>query len=252
MERWKNRTALVTGASIGIGAAICRSLVQHGMIVIGCARSKDKIDALSNDFAKQGLPGKLIGYKCDIGNDKEIDEMFDWINKYHSGVDVCINNAGFSVKDSLLEISAQDMRDMLNVNVVGLVLCTKNAVKSMIARGVNDGHIFNMNSMSGHRLTGILNFYAATKYAVTALTEGFRKELVEKTKIRITAISPGLVETEFLGRAFEDDAMAKSIFSRCEAVIKASDIADILLFSLASPPNMQIHDVLVRPTGEKI
>ncbi|XP_035703629.1 dehydrogenase/reductase SDR family member 11-like [Folsomia candida] len=252
MIRWKNRVALVTGASVGIGEAICTSLVSHGMTVIGCARSKDKIDMLSNDLSKKGLSGRLIAYKCDVSNDKNIDDMFEWIAKNHGGVDVMVNNAGFSCKDTLLEITGDKMRDMLNVNVVGLVLCTSKAVKSMLTRGVDDGHIFNLNSMSGHRLTGILNFYAATKFAVTALTEGFRRELVENSKIRITAISPGLVETEFLARAFEDKDMAQSVFARCESVIKPQDIADILLFSLSSPPNIQIHDVLVRPCGEKI
>jgi len=144
------------------------------------------------------------------------------------------------------------MKEMLNVNVVGLVLCTSNAVKSMLARKIDDGHVFNLNSMSGHRLTPLLHFYSATKFAVTALTEGFRRQLADISNIRITSISPGLVETEFLTRALESESAAKSIFSRCERVIKAEDIANILLFSLSSPPNMQIHEVMVRPTGEKI
>jgi len=119
----------------------------------------------------------------------------------------------------------------------------------MKERGVNDGHVFNLNSMSGHRLTGMLNFYGATKFAVTALTEGFRRELVEDSKIRITSISPGLVETEFLSRTF-DEKKANTIYSSVD-VLKPEDIADIILFVLSGPTNVQIHDVLVRPVGEK-
>jgi len=252
MQRWKNKVALVTGASAGIGSAICTNLVQHGMIVIGCARRIDKIQDLSNNLMEKGTPGRLLAYKCDLAVDKEIDDMFAWISKNHGGVDVCVNNAGFSYKDTLLEITGVQMRDMLNINVVALVLCSSKAAKSMIERGVNDGHIFNINSMSGHRLTAQLNFYSATKFAVTALTEGFRRELVEKSRIRMTSISPGLVRTEFLPKALESEQVAESVFSRVPTVMDPKDIADILSFTLATPPHVQVHDILVRPCGEKV
>jgi len=252
MMRWKNRVALVTGASAGIGSAICTNLVQHGMTVIGCARRIDRIQDLSNSLMEKGTPGRLLAYKCDLAVDKEIDDMFDWIKKNHGGVDVCVNNAGFSYKDTLLEIRGDQMRDMLNINVVALVLCASKAAKSMLERGVDDGHIFNINSMSGHRLTAQLNFYSATKFAVTALTEGLRRELVEKSRIRVTSISPGLVRTEFLPKALESDQIAESVFSRVSRTMDPKDIADILSFSLGAPAHVQVHDVLVRPCGERV
>jgi len=248
IERWVNRVGLVTGASTGIGAALCKTLVKHGMIIIGCARNEDKIKAIAEECRKLGYKGQLHSYKCDVSKEDEIEAMYVWIKSNHGGVDLCVNNAGFSNDETLLECTAKNMRDMLDVNVVGLALCTKFAVKSMKERGVNDGHIFNLNSMSGHRLTGMLNFYAATKFAVTALTEGFRRELVADTDIRITSISPGLVETEFLERAF-DKNKSNQIYSTVR-VMKAQDIADIILFALSAPANVQIHDVLVRPVGE--
>jgi len=251
MMRWKNRVALVTGASAGIGSAVCTTLAQHGMTVIGCARRVDMIEALSNSLMEKGTPGRLLPYKCDLAVDKEIDDMFAWIIKNHGGVDVCVNNAGFAYKDTLLEITGDQMREMLNINVVALVLCASKSAKSMIERGV-DGQIFNINSMSGHRLTSQLNFYSATKFAVTALNEGLRRELVEKSRIRVTSISPGLVRTEFLSKTLESDQAAESVFSRVPTAMVPKDIADILTFTLATPPHVQVHDVLVRPCGERV
>jgi len=199
---------------------------------------------------KKNYPGELVPYKCDVSKDEEVDKMFEWIKANHTGVDICVNNAGFSYNKPLLEISGKEMREMLDVNVVALTLCTSKSVNSMKERGVNDGHIFNINSMSGHRITGFLNFYTATKYAVTALNEGFRRELVENSKIRVTSISPGLVETEFLSRTFNNEQQAKDVYSTVD-VLTPKDIADIVLFILSGPPNVQVHDILIRPVGQK-
>jgi len=249
ISRWAGRNALVTGASSGIGSAICEAFVKQGINVIGCARNKERIEFLAQSFQEQKHPGKLFPFKCDVSKDEDIEEMFKWIKENHGGVDICVNNAGFSSDHTLQNLTGKEMRAMLDVNVVGLTLCTSASIRSMKERGVDDGHIFNLNSMSGHRLTGMLHFYAATKFAVTALTEGFRRELVEDSKIRITSISPGLVETEFMARTF-DEKKANTIYSTVD-VLKASDISDIILFVLSGPPNVQIHDVLIRPVGEK-
>ncbi|CAL8108490.1 unnamed protein product [Orchesella dallaii] len=250
ITRWLNRTALVTGASSGIGSSVCEAFVKHGIKVIGCARNEERIQALASSFTEKNYPGVLIPYKCDVSNDEEVEKMFEWIKTNHTGVDICVNNAGFSFNKPLLEISGKEMREMLDVNVVALTLCTSKSVESMKTRGINDGHIFNINSMSGHRITGFLNFYTATKFAVTAITEGFRRELVENSKIKITSISPGLVETEFLYRTFNNEKQAKDVYATVD-VLTPNDIADILLFVLSGPTNVQIHDVLLRPVGQK-
>ncbi|CAG7706074.1 unnamed protein product [Allacma fusca] len=249
MSRWANRVALVTGASVGIGAGICASLVEHGMTVVGCARNKDAIQKISDDLRDKGLTGKLIPYKCDVSDETEVNNLFAYIEANHGGVDVCVNNAGFSTHQTLLEINATEMRAMLDVNVVGLVLCAQKSVNSMLTRGVHDGHIININSMAGHRISGFLNFYTATKFAVTALNEGLRKEVVAKSRIRVTAISPGAVDTHFAHRIVGEE-MAKQMYKTIDT-LSVQDIVDALIFALSAPENSQVHDIQIRPTGQK-
>uniref|UniRef100_A0A4W5LYP2 Dehydrogenase/reductase SDR family member 11 n=1 Tax=Hucho hucho TaxID=62062 RepID=A0A4W5LYP2_9TELE len=189
MERWKGRVALVTGASVGIGAAVARALVQHGMKVVGCARNVDKIEKLAAECQSAGYSGTLIPYKCDLSCEEDILSMFSAIKTLHQGVDVCINNAGLAHNEPLLSGKTDSWRNMIDVNVLALSICTREAYQSMKERNVDDGHIININSMGGHRMVPSADehFYCATKYAVTALTEGLRQELREaKTHIRAT------------------------------------------------------------------
>jgi NADP-dependent 3-hydroxy acid dehydrogenase YdfG len=249
--RWERRVAIVTGASAGIGAAICKTLVKNSMIVIGCARRLERLEQLSEECRLLDYKGELVPYKCDLRKDSEIEAMFAWIKSNHGGVDVCVNNAGLSTESPLLECSIEQLREMVDVNVLALTLCSKLAVKSMMERSVNDGHIFMINSMSGHRLTGKFNFYACTKFAVTALVEGFRRELVEKSsRIRVTGISPGVVETEFLNRTL-GEVNAKAQYKAMPRMT-SQDIADALVYALSTPENVQVHDIQLRPTGTKI
>ncbi|KAL2096734.1 hypothetical protein ACEWY4_008882 [Coilia grayii] len=253
MERWKGRVALVTGASVGIGAAIAKALVRHGMKVVGCARNVEKIEKLAAECQSAGLSGSLIPYKCDLSNEEEILSMFSAIKTLHQGVDVCINNAGLAHSEPLLSGKTEGWRAMMDVNVLALSICTREAYQSMKERNVDDGHIININSMSGHRIvpSASVHFYSATKYAVTALTEGLRQELREaKTHIRATAISPGLVETEFAFRLHSDDPEKAAATYASIKCLEAGDIASAVVYALSAPPHVQIGDILMRPVEQ--
>ncbi|XP_045613486.1 dehydrogenase/reductase SDR family member 11 [Procambarus clarkii] len=246
MERWAGRVALVTGASSGIGAAVCKRLVEADMKVVAAARNEEKLLALQSKLADSS--GELITMKCDITDDDEVLNVFSIIKKEFGGVDVCINNAGMSHNRSLLEGSPEDWREMLNINVVGLSLCTREAVSSMRERNVNDGQIIHINSMSGHRVisNSAVHFYSATKFAVRALLEGMRLELRDlKSHIRIAAVSPGLVETEKSLRLYEDEVKKMNMKS-----LNADDVAASVIHVLSAPPHVQIHDILIRPTDQ--
>ncbi|XP_028938185.1 dehydrogenase/reductase SDR family member 11 isoform X2 [Ornithorhynchus anatinus] len=231
MERWRGRVALVTGASGGIGAAVSRALVRHGLKVVGCARDVGKIEKLAAECQSAGFPGTLVPYKCDLSSEEEILSMFSAIRTQHRGVDICVNNAGLARPEPLLTGGTEGWRAMLDLNVLAVSICTREAYRSMQERNVDDGHIINISSMSSHQVVSqpLANFYEATKCAVMALTEGLRQELREaKTHIRATSISPGLVETGFAFKLYSDDPG------------KAA----------ATYENIQIGDVQMRPTEQ--
>jgi len=251
MERWSGRVALVTGASVGIGAAICEMLVKHGLKVVGCAKRVHKIQELSE---KLSGPGTLTGIKCDLTETEEINAMFEEIKRVHGGVDICINNAGYSGGSSLLNVSVEEMRGMLDVNVVALTYLTQLSINNMKERNVEEGHVININSMSGHRIppgSSKTRYYSATKAAVNFLTEGFRQEVRDaKLPIRIGQLCPGVVVTEFLQTMTGCSAEEAGAHYEKTPALTAEDMANAVQYMIESPKHMQIHDIMVRPTDQ--
>ncbi|XP_016349134.1 dehydrogenase/reductase SDR family member 11-like isoform X1 [Sinocyclocheilus anshuiensis] len=260
MDRWKGRVALVTGASVGIGAAIAKSLVQHGMKVVGCARNVEQIEKLAAECVRSGFSGTLIPYKCDLSVEDDMLSMFSWIKVQHQGVDVCINNAGLALPEPLLSGKTSGWRTMMDVNVIALSVCTREAYQSMKERNIDDGHIININSMSGHRVVNNadIHFYTASKYAVTALTEGLRQELREaKTHIRATVSAGGSgfasaehLETEFAYRLLSKNQEKAAATYKSIKCLQAADIANAVVYVLSAPPHVQIGDIQMRPVEQ--
>nr|CAD7198837.1 unnamed protein product [Timema douglasi] len=140
----------------------------------------------------QGTPGKLHPIKCDITSEEDILAAFEWTKKHLNGVDILVNNAGVGTNQTLIENTTSELRKILDVNVLGLSICTREAVKSMRERGVDDGHIIHINSIAGHYIIDVpsVHFYSGSKHAVTVLTEGLRRELVKiNSHIRVTVSS---------------------------------------------------------------
>ncbi|PSN43219.1 hypothetical protein C0J52_17256 [Blattella germanica] len=197
MERWAGRVAVVTGASSGIGAAIAEKFVKNGLKVAGLARRVERVEELKTALKKE--KGELHPIKCDVSNPTEIKEAFKEIKKKYGGVDILINNAGTAFENTLIGGPEEHWKGILDLNVLGLSVCTKQALDIMKENGVDDGHIVHINSVVGHQYVEGGYFYTASKRAVTALTEGLRRELAQKeSKIKITSVSPGAVKTEFL------------------------------------------------------
>uniref|UniRef100_A0A3P9NU22 Dehydrogenase/reductase SDR family member 11 n=1 Tax=Poecilia reticulata TaxID=8081 RepID=A0A3P9NU22_POERE len=236
MDRWKGRVALVTGASVGIGATIAKELVRYGMTVVGCARSLDKIQALAVECKNAGHSGVLIPMECDLSNAEDIQSMFAAIKAQHKGVDVCINNAGLAHNEPLLSGKTSAWKSMLDVRT-HCASAASEAHQSMKEQNIDEGHIINLNSICGHIVvnSSIFYFLTAIKYAVTALTEGVRQELRED-KTHIRSISPGLVETEFAYRLHSEiPDKATATYSH----LKAIDIANAVVYVLSAPPHVQ-------------
>ncbi|XP_065913784.1 dehydrogenase/reductase SDR family member 11-like [Dysidea avara] len=251
MERWKGRVAIITGASAGIGYELSKRLVQLGVVVVGCARNIAAIENLSQELSTSG--GKLVAIKCDVGKEEDILSMMSAIKSQFGGADICVNSAGIGHECQLLSGDTEKWRNILEVNVLGLCVMTREFIKQLRERNVDDGHVFHLNSISGHVVNPATSFYNASKFAVTALTEGLRKELRDiKSNIKITGISPGVVATEFgprrRGMDNPKEAMTDLYATFGYPVLQPEDVADSIIYALSTPPRMQIHDMLIRPT----
>jgi len=251
MERWIGRVAVVTGASSGIGSSVAAALVEAGMNVVGCARRVEKIQQMADKLLNQ--KGKLYAYKCDLSSESDIEAMFDWIENHKDlgRIDVCINNAGMSTAESLLEGNYTNWSKMIGLNVLSLCLCSQLSIRSMQKKNIDDGHVIMISSLYGHRVPSdhpAARFYAATKFAVRGLLEGFRQEVRDlKSNIRVSSLSPGLVVTEFHQQMLQDEEKAKQIHAN-NMCLQAEDMAKSVLFILGAPAHMEVHDLLVRPT----
>jgi 17beta-estradiol 17-dehydrogenase / 3beta-hydroxysteroid 3-dehydrogenase len=245
IDRWRGRVALVTGASSGIGESVANRLVEHGVKVVGCARRVERLHALKNDLGSDFLP-----LEVDLRDEKAIATMFSAIRERWGGVDILINNAGLGHRAPLLSGSTEEWREMLEVNILALCVCTREAVSDMRRRG-DDGQVIHISSMSAHRVPDGSGVYSGTKHAVKALTEALRRELHEAgSGVRVAAVSPGFVETEFAELFAKSKSAAEKTYGRYP-VLQPQDIADLVETILASPPHMAIHDVLVRPRDQK-
>ncbi|XP_052899034.1 farnesol dehydrogenase-like [Anopheles moucheti] len=243
MDRWRNKVAVVTGASSGIGAAIAKDLAKAGMITIGLARRVERVEQLKQDLPKEAA-ARLHAIKCDVSLEADIVKTFQRIRDTHGGVDVLVNNAGIVRSNNLLDVgTTADVRAVLDTNVTGLVLCSQWAYKSMVDRQV-DGHIVHISSVAGHIVPNFpkINIYPGTKHAVRAITETMRQELrAAGTKIKVTSISPGGVKTEILDPSFVPEDMP---------MLEAEDISAAVLYVIGTPPNVQVHEIIIKPIGE--
>lgn len=239
------RVALVTGASSGIGRAIAQALAQQGYRLALCARRRDRLVALQQELTDIGA--EVLICEADLRQESDILNGFEAIRQGWGGVDVLVNNAGLGHKAPLMSGETADWREMLEVNVLALCICTREAIKDMQRRG-DRGHIVHIGSLSGHRVPGPSGVYAASKFAVRALTEGLRQELrAADSNIRISTISPGFTQTEFAGKYHNSSEIAQDIYSRFP-VLQAQDVANAVIYVLSQPEYVQVQDVLVRST----
>uniref|UniRef100_A0A182J4V4 Dehydrogenase n=1 Tax=Anopheles atroparvus TaxID=41427 RepID=A0A182J4V4_ANOAO len=244
MDRWVGKVAVVTGSSSGIGAAIAKDLTKAGMITVGLARRVERIEELKKELPAEAA-ARLHAMKCDVSSETEIDATFKHIEQKFGGIDVLVNNAGIVRSNNLLDQgTSADLRAVLDTNVTGLVLCSQWAYRSMVARSV-DGHIVHINSIAGHGVPNFpkLSIYPASKHAVTAITETMRQELrAAGTKIKVTSVSPGAVQTEILGPLDITPEMP---------LLESEDVSQAVLYAIGTPPRVQVHEIIIKPVGEQ-
>ncbi|KAL5284850.1 DHRS11.2 family protein [Megaselia abdita] len=234
-KNWNNEVAIVSGASAGIGASVALNLANLGMTVIGLARRNKLIDAL-NEQVTGGGPGKIIGRKCDVTNENDIDETFKWIKENFSSIKIFVNNAGINKANFLIESPYDDFKNLFDVNVIASCNCIKNVVRLMREQNVKGGHIFVINSVLGHRIVEVpvplFNVYPATKHAITALCQTTRAEFMFfKLDIKLTSINPGMVDTDFL-KCYQSTEMFPKL--------KPDGVAKAVVYAMNTPDYVQV------------
>jgi NADP-dependent 3-hydroxy acid dehydrogenase YdfG len=228
------KTALVTGASSGIGKAIANALLNEGMTVIGLCRSVDQ------------LPDGVKPLACDLRDESAIRSAFETLER----LDILVNSAGLAYLSRICDGNPSDWEEMWRVNVHALGLCSQLSLAHFPESG---GHILNLSSMSGHRVPPTGGFYASTKFAVRAVSEALRAELKNSgNKTRISCLSPGFVDTPLLDKYFagREEQLAET---RANIdMLTPEAIADAALHILTSPASVEINDVLLRSADQAI
>ena len=237
----KNKTALITGASSGIGAACAKALANTGAKVVLTGRNQTRLEQLSEEIGGRYMV-------ADISQNDEVIKLFDEIGE---SIDILVNNAGIAPKASIIEGKIESFEDLLRVNVLAVVHCCQLAIKKFDPS--TGGQIINISSMSGHRVPPSGGFYAATKFAVRAITEALRYELkIQKNKTRVSMISPGFVDTPLLDNYFKGSEEKLSELRERLEMLKPKDVANSLIHILESPNHVEIGDIMMRPRDQEV
>ncbi len=232
-----NKVALVTGASAGIGAATARALAAAGFDVVVGARRLDRLESLAREIGGRALP-------LDVTDPASVEAFARAIDRAH----VVVNNAGAAFGTDRIEAADDERwRQMFELNVLGALRMTRTFLPLLEASG--DGHVINVGSIAGFETYIGGSGYTASKHALRALTKTLRLELLGKP-IRVTEISPGLVETEFSLIRFEGDGdKAKQPYLGMTPLV-AADIAECVAFAATRPSHVDIDEIVVRPRDQ--
>ncbi|MDT0642003.1 SDR family oxidoreductase [Zunongwangia sp. F363] len=239
------KTALITGASSGIGKATARIFAEEGFNLILCGRRKEKLEALKAELEEK-VNIHLLTF--DVRNKEEVFQNIENLPENFKKIDILINNAGNAHGlDPIQQGNIEDWDAMIDINVKGLLYVSKAVIPQMTERG--SGHIINIGSTAGKEVYPNGNVYCASKHAVDAINQGMRIDLNGKG-IRVGAINPGLVETEFSEVRFKGDKeKAKKVYQGFEA-LQPEDIADIIRFVVTRPYHVNIADLIVMCTAQ--
>jgi 3-hydroxy acid dehydrogenase/malonic semialdehyde reductase len=239
------QTALITGATSGIGKATAQLFAQNNFNLILCGRRAEKLNQLQKELSEYT---KVYTLQFDVRFNDEVKKAINNLPEDFQKIDVLINNAGNAHGlNPLQEGSIEDWDAMIDGNVKGLLYVSKAIIPKMVER--NNGFIVNIGSIAGKEVYPNGNVYCASKYAVNALNKAMRIDL-NKHNIRVSGIHPGLVETEFSEVRFKGDSeRAKTVYQGYKA-LQPEDIADIIHFVVTRPYHVNIEDLIVYPTAQ--
>jgi len=247
MTSLQNQIILITGASSGIGTACARIFAGAGAKLILAARRLERLQQLADALIKEfGTEIHLL--QLDVRDRNAVESAISTLPPAWSDIDILINNAGLSRGlDKLHEGSFQDWEDMIDTNVKGLLYVSRYVVPGMVSR--DRGHVVNLGSIAGHQTYPGGNVYCATKAAVRAISEGLKQDLLG-TRVRVTSVDPGMVETEFSEVRFHGNTeRAKTVYQGVTP-LTADDVADVIFFCVTRSPHVNINEVVLMPVDQ--
>ncbi|HUX93701.1 MAG TPA: SDR family oxidoreductase [Ignavibacteriaceae bacterium] len=245
MGALRGKTIFITGASSGIGKACAEAFAKEGSRLILAARREDRLLEVGKDLEKK-FGVKTKSYQLDVRNLKEVKKTISSFPDDWKKIDILINNAGLARGFSkIYEGDILHWEEMIDTNVKGLLYVTREILPLMIENG--SGHVINIGSTAGHEVYLNGNVYCATKFAVNALTQSIRIDVLDKN-IKVSTVDPGMVETEFsLVRYSGDNEKAKNTYNGLKP-LKAEDVANAVLFCASQPDHVNINEIIITPS----
>jgi len=239
------KIALVTGASSGIGRATALRLAEEGFNLVICGRRKEQLDQLQKELPSDCQSHQLL---FDVRDQAEVFKAIEYLPHNFKSVDLLINNAGNAHGlDPFQEAPLDDFNAMIDINIKGLLYVSKAVLPTMLDR--NNGHIINIGSTAAKEVYPNGSVYCASKAGVDAITKGMQLDL-NKTDIKVGAIHPGLVQTNFSEVRFKGDQQRADQVYKGFKALQAEDIADIIAFVVTRPFHVNIADLVVMPTAQ--
>ena len=242
----EGKVVVITGASSGLGESTARHLAELGATVVLGARRVDRIDALARELTANGQPALAV--QTDVTDRLQVQRLVDAAIARFGRIDVMINNAGLMPHSPLERLKTDDWDRMIDVNLKGVLYGIAAALPPMQAQ--KSGHIINVSSVAGHKVRPGGAVYSATKHAVRALSEGLRQE-VKPYNIRTTVISPGAVDTELPNSITEPD-VAANMRKIYEVAVPADAFARAVAYAMGQPDDIDINEILFRPTKQEV
>lgn len=245
MSQITGKSVIITGASSGIGEATARTLADRGAKLMLAARREDRLDKLVSEIEAAG--GTAAYQIVDVTQRSQVEALAQATAKQYGKIDVLINNAGIMPLSKLDQLLVEEWDRTIDINIKGVLYGIAAVLPQM--QQAQSGHIVNLSSVAGHRVFPSGAVYCATKHAVRAISEGLRQEVGEH--IRCTIISPGAVATE-LTNSISDPAASQSIDQVYQVAIQPEAIAQAIVYALEQPPEVDINEILLRPTAQEL
>ncbi|MEH2012554.1 SDR family oxidoreductase [Nostoc sp.] len=247
MTSLQNQIILITGASSGIGTACAKIFAGAGAKLILAARRLERLQQLADTLSKDFSP-EIHLLQLNVRDRNAVESAISTLPSAWSDIDILINNAGLSRGlDKLHEGSFQDWEDMIDTNVKGLLYLSRYVVPGMVSR--DRGHVVNLGSIAGHQTYPGGNVYCATKAAVRAISEGLKQDLLG-TRVRVTSVDPGMVETEFSEVRFHGDTERANKVYQGVTPLTPDDVADVIFFCVTRSPHVNINEVVLMPVDQ--